>query len=203
MPEGKLQSARMLGIGLRASALSSLLDSLQRREIDGIFTNHIFSDRSIKVVETLSSPVFLCCKRRALAPSETKTTESAAAFLKANPIGLLLPGIDNKLRTECDEYLIRNRIQNTIIFESDIMAAVIRAATRGLGAGFFPLVYVIPEINNQTLITLGTFKPLWNHRITFAVSSAVKEEAWMTSVTEKFSSVKSALDQTLAKLSTF
>lgn len=119
--------------------------------------------KSNKVIN-LSFPVALIGSKKLLKPNGS-SIKSLHSFLKHYSGGVILPTEDFNLRKETESFLSRENISGKIVFESDNMAANIRAVVEGIGIGFFPLNYVAKEINNKKIDYYMPNNGLWGHHI--------------------------------------
>lgn len=78
---------------------------------------------------------------------------------------LNLPIEGFKLRKEVNSFLKKLDKDFEIVFESNILASVVRATSENLGASFLPLSYVKREISNSLLIAIGPKEGFWKHEI--------------------------------------
>ena len=77
----------------------------------------------------------------------------------------MLPSEKLKIRIETDLFIQKMRLRNRAVFESDILAVVVRAVLEGVGVAFLSEPYIAKELRHETLIRLGTDKPFWQHPI--------------------------------------
>lgn len=85
--------------------------------------------------------------------------------LRDLPDRWIAPGPGQRLRREADEYFEDHRLSPQVIFESDVMGALIRAISDGMGWGLFPKVYLRHESQSRNLVILGPAKGFWSHKI--------------------------------------
>ena len=174
---------------------AALIEALKLRETSVMVTNRFPFDPSVKVIGELPAPVFLCAGENMWSDDFKKKRESANHILRNTGAGLVLPLQGSRLRSESEDYLIKYRLNNPILFEGAILAAVVRAAIRGLGMGLFPLFYVQHEIAAGSLVRLGSERPLWQHQIFLIVSAGAEKEPLVQLLKQRFDRLtKAALD---------
>lgn len=86
-------------------------------------------------------------------------------FLKNYDDGFVIPSDEFNLRKEIEYYLSKENIKLKINFESDNMAANLRAISEGIGIGFFPLIYAHKEIKLKKLEYFMPTNGIWSHNI--------------------------------------
>ena len=74
-------------------------------------------------------------------------------------------------------FLLKNKIQNPVVFDSDILSVIVRAVVEGVGVGFLPRNYIQKEITSKNLTILNEGEPLWNTKLfVLARSQKVKDQ---------------------------
>lgn len=160
-------------ISMRSGNSDLLLEKLRANELDAAVTGRPLYGTDLKTLTELQMPVIAVCTPEIARDFAINTSDPCALQLKRNPsLGLILPSDVLRLRIESDHYLQRAKIRNSIVFESDILAAVVRAALDGIGVAFLPLPYIRSEIKKEMLTPIGLASPLWKHAIYFTASAA-------------------------------
>ena len=77
----------------------------------------------------------------------------------------MAPGSNQKLRKEAEAFLVKTRLSPQVVFESDVMGALIRAVADGLGWGLFPKAYLRHESLGRQMVLLGPKEGFWKHRL--------------------------------------
>lgn len=144
-----------------------LATQLRNEEIDLLLTNKPIYSEDVRELASASMPVNLLVASQNLKDLKIRTTRhtSPLEFLNAVPWGLVIPSYKLKLRHETDLFFQEIKAHKKIIFESDVMSVVTRAIIDGAGVGFLPTPYVLNEIKNGTLTTLGPKTGYWKHTI--------------------------------------
>jgi len=152
-------------ISMISNPHSLLVESLKNGELDAIVSNQPAYGSDFNTIAELSMPVIAVATPSLVKKMEMKRRESLSKLLKEKEVGLILPSEKLKIRIETDLFLQRHKIRNPAIFESDILAVVVRAALDGIGIAFLPKHYIAKELNYERLISLGDNASLWNHSI--------------------------------------
>lgn len=97
-------------------------------------------------------------------------------FISSLGLRLNLPIEGFKLRYEINSFLKKIDKEYEIIFESNILASVVRATIENLGVSFLPLSYVKREISNSLLIAIGPKEGFWKHEIALYHSKNLSSE---------------------------
>jgi LysR family transcriptional activator of nhaA len=144
---------------------AELLGQLQTRQIDLLLSNQSAYGEDLQVLASVEMPVALIISPKLLKGIKVSREASVVQLLKTLPGGLVLPTTKLRLRSEIDLFLQKQHVQKQVVFESDILAAVIRAVIDGAGIGFIPFPYVAREINHGTLKSFGPEGGYWKNRL--------------------------------------
>lgn len=163
---------RRVRIQLLSAAENSTLRDLRTGHVDfALSTTPVFGD-SIRVLAEYDLPVVAGISKKSLIGGKRPSS------LKDLPNRWIAPGPQQKLRREADAYFEKKRLSPQIQFESDVMGALIRAITDGLGWGLFPKAYLRHESQARNLAILGPADGFWKHRLYLlsTTSSSVPNE---------------------------
>jgi LysR family transcriptional activator of nhaA len=144
---------------------ATLIESLRIGELDAVITNLPAYGPDVKITTQLSMPVIAVGSPRLLKKIVMKKNGSLSKILKENEIGLVLPSDRLRIRIETDLFLQKFHLRNRLVFESDMLVAVVHAALAGVGIAFLPQPYVARELNHGTLLKVGGETLLWSHSI--------------------------------------
>lgn len=100
-----------------------------------------------------------------------RTFKNIHSFFKNNPVGLIVPTEEFKLRDETEALLLKEKSQPEIVFESNILASNIRVVTEGAGVAFLPLAYIKKELKKGTLASFSPPNGHWTHQLYMATLS--------------------------------
>lgn len=140
--------------------------SLKLHELDLLISNSPIYDDEIKVLASLNMPVALVAAPALATRLGLSQTATIAENLGRSAKKFILPANTLKLRQEADLFLQKMGVRPHLIFESDILASVIRNVCDGLGVGFFPIPNVRDEIEDGLLRVYPPNEVLWSHRLT-------------------------------------
>ncbi|WP_141732865.1 LysR family transcriptional regulator [Oligoflexus tunisiensis] len=153
-------------VSMRSGKHRVLLEQLRWRELDVLLSNHSAHGDDFTVLAEIPMPVIAVAAPKVVKPYRKSTArETLAKRLQQLDLGLVLPMEDQKLRVETEIYLQKARIRQTMVFESDILAAVVRATVEGLGVAFLPKPYIQKELTSGSLVKLNESQKLWTHSI--------------------------------------
>lgn len=150
---------RRIRVQLLSGTEDTVLRDLRIGTVDfALSTTPLFGD-SIRVLAECDLPVVAGIAKKSLLGGKRP------ASLKDLPNRWIAPGPQQKLRREADSYFEKKRLSPQIQFESDVMGALIRAITDGLGWGLFPKAYLRHESQSRNLAILGPPEGFWKHRL--------------------------------------
>jgi LysR family transcriptional activator of nhaA len=147
---------------------AKLIERLKIGELDAVITNTPVYGPDICILSELLMPVVAMAAPSMAKKFGSKKAEPLQSILKDNDIGFILPSESLKLRIETDLFLQKLKLRNRVVFESDLLAVVVRAAIDGVGVAFLPKPYIAWELKHGLLVPLGKEKVLWQHRIFIA-----------------------------------
>jgi len=149
-----------------------LIQLLRLGEIDLLLTTSAVVDQDLEIAGSFDFPVGAFVSRGSLEEGKSRHLESAT--LSSNR-PFVLPSKLTSLRAEIDRYLMQKKINPICVFESNIISALIRAATDGMGVVMVPQVYISRELRLGKLVAINT-KPLWKHRMVLLSSGQGLDE---------------------------
>ncbi|KHD88631.1 MAG: LysR family transcriptional regulator [Bdellovibrio sp. ArHS] len=144
-----------------------LLNQLRSHDIDLVLTNKPIYADDVKELASANMPVNLMVSTKNLKDLKIRVSRSTSAleFLNAVPWGLIIPSYKMKLRHETDLFFQEIKARKKVVIESDIISVVGRAIVDGAGVGFMPVPYLLDEVNNGTITTLGPKAGYWQHSL--------------------------------------
>lgn len=140
---------------------SKLLQSLKAGEIDILLTTNALIDPSVEIIRDFSIPVGIFVNSEIYKNIQKMSLDK---LVKDDQLSFVLPSNMTGLRLEIDNFFAKKKWFPTCTFESNILAAVVRASTDGLGAIIVPKAYVNREIRTERLVQIND-KALWKHRL--------------------------------------
>ncbi len=137
---------------------SQLLAALQAHRLDAILSDRPPVKGTFHALGVLSMPVFLVARRSSTEPAHPRME-------KVLEKGLALPSARFRLRAETERFMARRALKSRTVFESDLLASVVRAVEDGVGAGFLPLAYLLDSVDRSRLSVLGPPGGYWKYPI--------------------------------------
>jgi LysR family transcriptional activator of nhaA len=159
------EMAKQPMVSMFSDCHAELLGQLQTRQIDLLLSNQSAYGEDLQILASVEMPVVLIISPKLLMGLKVARDATVVQLLKVLPGGLVLPTAKLRLRSEIDLFLQKQRVQKQVVFESDILAAVIRAAIDGAGIGFIPYPYIAREIDHGTLKSFGPEGGYWRNRL--------------------------------------
>lgn len=160
-------------LSLITNTHKDLIGQLSHGDIDVVVTSQKVQMPNVKILAELAMPVVAVANLKKLKKLNPKQSLSSA--LKEAGTDLILPSSSLKLRVEADMYLLKNKIRNPVVFESDILSVIVRAVVEGVGVGVLPWNYIQKEIASKNLTILNEGVPLWNTKL-FVLARSQKFE---------------------------
>lgn len=142
-----------------------LIEQLKLSKLSFIITNKSDSDLSLKTLKEYSMPVVLAGTAEFIKKLKMKSLKNSEGILKKVSSFLALPAEHLKLRSETNTYLTRNKMKYRSIFESDIIASIVRSTVDGMTFCLLPLPYIHKELQENALQLLTSKNGLWEHQI--------------------------------------
>jgi LysR family transcriptional activator of nhaA len=153
-------------VSMKSDKHRVLLDALRNEDLDVLLSNHAAHGEDFSILSEIAMPVRAVVSPNVMhLPKRKQLRESLAKTLMNLDAGLVLPMEEHKLRIETEIYLQKSRIRQSLVFESDILSAVVRAAVEGMGVAFLPKPYIANELKSGMLIDLSEGHKLWSHGI--------------------------------------
>jgi LysR family transcriptional activator of nhaA len=142
-----------------------LIEQLKLNKLNFIITNKADDDLSLKVLKEYSMPVVLAGTADFIKKLKMKSLKNSEGILKKVSDFLALPAEHLKLRSETNTYLTKNKMRYRSIFESDIIASIVRSTVDGMTFCLLPLPYIHKELEQNALQLLTSKNGLWEHQI--------------------------------------
>lgn len=148
-------------INLVSLDTATLNQMLRSGEVDLLLSTKATIDHDIELLFRYSLPVGCFGNSEIYQASQRVRFE---AILRDRTYGVALPAHSTQLRAEIEQYFLKKRIRPNCLFESNILAAVIRATVDGVGMTIAPQAYVWSEIKSRKLFYISD-SPLWRHQL--------------------------------------
>jgi len=174
-----------------------LVNRLRFRELDAVVTQLAMSDPELANLERVEVPVALACSSKWKVRSKTGSLKAAAAvkeIVGGEGAQWIMPSSTFKLRSEIDRFFETNELRGRIVFESDVIASLVRSVVDEIGLAFLPTLYVSREIREKSLRILGPRNGYWKYRVWLACHCQNREDVLIKSLARSF---KEVCDQAL------
>ncbi len=169
-----------------------LVERLRFRELDAVVTEQATTDPDLKNLEKAEVPVVLTCSQRWRTKSKTEKLSASDAIDRIESredIQWVMPSAKFKLRSEIDRFFEDNGLTGRIVFESDVMASLVRSVSDEIGLAFLPRLYVDREIRERTLKVLGPPQGYWKYRVWLASHGRNQNDPLMQTLAASFREV--------------
>jgi LysR family transcriptional activator of nhaA len=141
-------------------------------DIELVITNSKIADRP--PAYDFSFPVFLVTSK-VQKNSRSLNESNLKAIFQSLEEDLIIPSEGHVLRFELDRFLSKISSHPQVVFESNILACVIRAIQEGVGCSFLPKPYVQKDLKRGILSAIGPQKGYWQHRVSAYVGKRADE----------------------------
>jgi LysR family transcriptional activator of nhaA len=147
-------------VSLVTGAHDHLGDRLRFRELDAVLTPLVMIDPELENLEGPESPVALACSSK-----QNTNAASLKVILKGASAQWLVPSTRFKLRSETNSYFELNRVKGRVVFESDVIAALVAGVGSGLGVAFLPRLFCTKQDQGRSIKLIGPKAGYWQYRI--------------------------------------
>lgn len=151
-----------------AGSHDQLVERLRFREIDIMISELVMTDPELMNLSRVEVPVALVCSSKWKMKSNIKNLTASAAIdeiVGGETVQWVMPSSKFKLRAEIDQFFEANQLKGRVVFESDVMASLVRSVIDGIGMAFLPLLYVGREIRDKSLRALGPKNGYWKYQV--------------------------------------
>lgn len=180
---------------------AQLVERLKFKEIDIMISELIMTDPDLMNLSKVEVPVALVCSQRWKMKSKGKNLNARSAIgeiIGGDSAQWVMPSSKFKLRAEIDQFFETNQLKGRIVFESDVMASLVRSVIDGVGLAFLPLLYIGREVREKSLRVLGPKSGYWKYRVWLVCS----QQNYNDSLIQSFSrAYKEVCDAFVAKVS--
>jgi len=179
-------------VSINSGTHEQLIERLRFRELDAIFTPVVMTDPEIENMECAEVPVVLICPNKWKISSNTEKLKAPAAIKKiigGENAQWLMPSSRFKLRAQIDLFFEENDLEGRIVFESDIMASIARAAGDNVGMAFLPFIYAAREIQKKSVQILGPKEGYWKYRVWLSCNKQNKNDKLLNLLSLSFKEI--------------
>lgn len=162
---------------------AQLSERLRFRELDAVVTQLAMIDPDLKNLERAEVPVVLTCSGKWKGYSPRKLTQGA------EPTQWLMPSSRFKLRAEIDQFFDANQLKGRIVFESDVIASLVRSVIDEVGVAYLPLLYVAREIREKSIRAVGPKGGYWKYRVWLTCHNHSKSDPLIRALARSFKEI--------------
>lgn len=169
-----------------------LVERLRFRELDAVVTQLAMSDPELTNLRRTEVPVALTCSSKWKTRVSTGNLKAASAIkeiIGGDNAQWVMPSSKFKLRSEIDRFFEINELKGRIVFESDVMASLVRSVIDEIGMAFLPLLYVAREIREKSIRVLGPKGGYWKYRVWLTCHNQNREDSLILSLARSFKEV--------------
>ncbi len=155
-----------------------LVQRLRFREVDAIVTPVAMIDPELENIERAEVPVGLVCPKQ-WEPGKVKNVDTVLtlkSILASKDVQWLMPSSRFKLRAEIDQFFETNQLKGRIVFESDVIASIVRSVIDEIGVAFVPLIYLGREIREKKVRVICPRDGYWRYRVWLACHIQNKDD---------------------------
>ena len=142
-----------------------LVEQLKLAKINFILTNNSENDLSLKILKEYTLPVIVAGSPGFIKKIKLKSLKNTEEILTTVSSFFAIPSEHLKLREETNLYFLHRKLKYKTIFESDIIASIIRSTMDGMTFCLLPQAYIQKELDMKLLRPLTAKNELWDHRI--------------------------------------
>lgn len=175
-----------------AGTQDQLIDRLKFKELDVVITELAMTDPGLMNLSRAETRVVLACSEKWKMKSKIRNSKPAAAIeeiVGGDVPQWVMPSTRFKLRSEIDHFFEINELKGRIVFESDVIASLVRTVADGVGLAFFPLLYIAREVQEKSLRLVGPKGGYWTYRLWLVCNHQSHSDPLIQSFTESFNNV--------------
>jgi LysR family transcriptional activator of nhaA len=166
-----------------------LAERLRFREIDAVVSQLSMIDPDLENLERAEVPVALTCstkwKMNSMKPN-LNVGDAIQAIKGGDTAQWLMPSSRFKLRAEIDQFFEANQLKGRMVFESDVIASLVRSVVDGVGIAFLPLLYVAREIREKSVRVIGPKEGYWKYRVWLTCHVQNKDDLLIRALAHSF-----------------
>jgi LysR family transcriptional activator of nhaA len=159
-----------------------LAERLRFRELDAVVTEIAMINPELRNLGRAEVPVALTCSSKWVGTAKD-------AIDRGKDAEWLMPSSRFKLRGEIDRFFETHQLKGRIVFESDVIASLVRSVIDGIGIAFLPLLYVAREIREKSVRVIGPKNGYWKYRVWLACHAQNKDDALIRALAKSFTEI--------------
>lgn len=168
-----------------------LMERLRFRELDAVVTQLAMSDPDlISLMRTEVPVVLVCSKLRKKSNFEKQKSVSAIPeMIGGKEAQWVMPSSKFKLRAEIDRFFEMHELKGRLVFESDVMASVVRSVIDEIGFAFLPVLYMERELKEKSIRVMGPKGGYWKYRVWLGCHNQSSDDPLLKSLASAFKDV--------------
>ena len=179
-------------ITMVAGTHAQLVERLRFREIDIMISELAMTDPDLTNLSRAEVPVALVCSSQWKMKSKEKNLNANAAIdeiVGGDTAQWVMPSTRFKLRAEIDQFFEINQLKGRVVFESDVMASLVRSVIDEIGLTFLPLLYIGREVREKSIRLLGPKNGYWKYRVWLVCNRQNYADKLVQSFSESFAQI--------------
>ncbi len=168
-----------------------LVDRLRLRELDAVVSQLAMSDPDlISLMRTEVPVVLVSSNSKARTKTEGRTApDDIPAMVGGKEAQWVMPSSKFKLRSDIDRFFELHELKGRIVFESDVMASVVRSVIDEIGYAFLPRLYMARELREKSLRAMGPKGGYWKYRVWLGCHNQNSDDPLIQSLAKSFKGV--------------
>lgn len=169
-----------------------LIERLRFRELDAVVTQLAMRDPELMSLMRTEVPVALICSRQWKIGSKAGRLKSGSGIreiISGREAQWVMPTAKFKLRSEIDRFFEAHELKGRIVFESDVIASLVRSVIDEIGLAFLPLLYVAEELRDKSIRVLGPKEGYWKYRVWLGCHSQNQDDPLIQSLASSFKDI--------------
>lgn len=145
-----------------------LAERLRFHELDVVVSQLAMIEPELENLVRAEVPVVLTCSSKWKVRSHTRKLNAKTAMseiIGGESAQWVMPSSKFRLRSEINQFVEVNALKGRIVFESDVIASLVRSVIDEIGVAFLPLIYVAREIREESIRVLGPKQGYWKYGI--------------------------------------
>lgn len=176
----------------RSGNHSQLVERLRFHELDVVVSEMAMVDPDLVNMERIETPVALACsanRKIKTGSRHFKDLRRVREIIEKENFQWVMPSSKFKLRQETDQFFENHSLNGRIVFESDVLASLVRSVIDEIGLALLPTIYISRELNEKTLVALGPTSGFWKYRIWLSCHKQSQNDPLIQSLGRSFKAV--------------
>lgn len=168
--------ARSIRIKMSSGANDRIIAQLKNQALDVAITAEPVFDPELSMIASVRMPVVLAFNGHGRFKKLSGATHHGLrGLLREMQVPWALPQRSMRLRRETDLFLEKIRINPEVVFESDVLATVVRAVVDDVGISLLPQPYIRSYTRSETIRWTSPIDGFWAHGLWLVARSREKD----------------------------